>query len=287
LSQHFNLSAGFSRLKSASSADVKRWITTLPVVLSAPAILGTVDALCKMFHDTTHDQAHVLASEFSGDRDLLSRLENSMLLKRGRQLNWQKWHPFVYGAIRIMRPQVVFETGVFDGRSSAVILAAMFRNATGELVSIDLPSREEIPNATDKMCGGTQTSLPKGCDPGWLVPDFLRDRYRLWLGDSKELLPSLLKQYGEIDVFLHDSLHTYEHQMFEYKTTWPHIVKGGMLLSDDIFWSPAFAWFARREHVPYLNLGDFGAIRVGSNERMQTDYPENHPAADKFHPWAA
>jgi hypothetical protein len=127
--------------------------------------------------------------------------------------------------IRIMRRQVVFETGVFDGRSSAAILSAMSRNATGELVSIDLPARGEIPDATDKMCGGAQTSLPKGCDPGWLVPDHLGGRYRLHLGDSKELLPSLLSQCGKIDILLHDSLHSYVHQSFEYRTAWAYIVK--------------------------------------------------------------
>jgi predicted O-methyltransferase YrrM len=269
LSQHFNLSSGISRLRRASPADVKRWITTLPVVLSAPSILGTVDALCEIFHETTRDESQTLAAEFSGDRDLLSDLESSMLQKRGRQLDWEEWHSFLYSAIRIMRPEVVFETGVFDGRSSAVILAAMSRNEIGELVSIDLPARKEIPDATDRMSGGTR--LPKGCDPGWLVPDYLRERYRLHLGDSKELLPSLLTQYGKIDVFLHDSLHTYEHQSFEYRTVWPHVVEGGLLLSDDIFWSAAFHHFARSKSVSYVNLGNFGTIRVDSRVVAQSN----------------
>jgi len=185
-----------------------------------------------------------------------------MLQKRGRQMDWQEWHPFLYGAIRMMRPRVVLETGVFDGRSSALILAAMARNEVGELVSIDLPAIHEIPDATDRIRGGS--SLPKGCDPGWLVPEYLRERYRLRLGDSKELLPSLLRQYGKIDVFLHDSLHTYEHQWFEYRTVWPHMVEGGLFLSDDIFWSAAFHRFARQKRLTYVNLGNFGAARVGS-----------------------
>ncbi len=262
LSEHFNLSSGITRIRSASFADLKRWITTSPAVLSAPPILGTVDALCQIFPTTTPDQAKTLEAEFSGDHTLLSSLEKAMRHRRGRALNWQEWHPFLYCAIRIMRPHIVFETGVFDGRSSAVILAAMARNQTGELVSIDLPARKEIPGATDRMCGGMQTTLPPGCDPGWLVPDYLRGRYRLHFGDSRVLLPSLLKWYGKIDVFLHDSLHTYEHQRFEYETAYPHILNSGLLLSDDIFWSAAFHSFTRKKQVPYVNLGDFGAIRV-------------------------
>lgn len=261
LSEHFKLSAGITRLRSASSADLKRWITTVPVVLSAPPIIGPTDALCRIFQETTREQAQMLETEFSGDHNLLSHLEGAMLEKRKRKLTWQEWNPFLYGAIRIMRPQVVFETGVFDGRSSAVILAAMARNEIGELVSIDLPARKEIPDATNRMCSGVQTSLPKDCDPGWLVPDYLRGRYRLNLGDSKVFLPMLLQRYGKIDVFLHDSLHTYAHQIFEYDCAWPHIAEGGLLLSDDIFWSAAFHRFARKKRVPYVNLGDFGAIR--------------------------
>ena len=105
-------------------------------MLSAPPILGTVDALCEIFPATTPSQTKTLETEFFDDHTLLSSLEKSMQHKRGRAVNWQEWHRFLYGAIRIMHPQVVFETGVLDGRSSAVILAAMARNQTGELVSI-------------------------------------------------------------------------------------------------------------------------------------------------------
>ena len=90
----------------------------------------------------------------------------------------------------------------------------------------------------------------------------LRGRYRLHFGDSRVLLPPLLKQYGKIDIFLHDSLHTFEHQRFEYETAYPHIAQGGLLLSDDIFWSAAFHQFTRKKQVSYVNLGDFGAVRV-------------------------
>jgi len=264
--QHFKLTSAISRLRRASPADLKRWISTLPVVAFAPPVLGAVDALCQTFPNTTRDAAQKVAAEFSADAHLHSEVESRMLRKRGRRMDWQEWHRFLYGAIRIMCPRVVFETGVFDGHSSSVILAAMARNAWGELVSIDLPAVDEIPDSTHRMQGGT--SLPQGCDPGWLVPDYLRERYRLRLGDSKELLPSLLTQYGKVDVFLHDSLHTDEHQSFEYRTVWPHMVEGGLLLSDDIFWSTAFHRFAREKRVNYVNLHNFGAIRVGSQARQ-------------------
>jgi predicted O-methyltransferase YrrM len=257
LSEHFNLASGFSRLKRASAADVKRWITTMPAVISAPKTLKTVNGLCTVFPRVSRSEAEALEAEFFSD-PLHDQLEAAMQEKRNCKLTWQEWHPFLYGAVRILKPRRVMETGVFDGRSSVVILSAMERNQLGELVSIDLPAKEEIPGATDRMCQGLQTTLPKNCDPGWLVPEYLRERQRLHLGDSRKLLPDLLNQ--PLDIFLHDSLHTYSHQIFEYVSAWPHIIKGGLLLSDDIFWSAAFHRFARSKRVSYANLGDFGAI---------------------------
>lgn len=161
-------------------------------------------------------------------------------------------------AIRFTKPQTVFETGVFDGKASAVILQALSDNGAGALVSIDLPAAGSIEGSTNWM---TETTLPPNCQPGWIVPDYLIERYRLVLGDSKDTLPLLLEQYPGIDIFLHDSLHTFEHQYFEYTQVWPHLCEGGLLLSDDIFWSPAFHKFCKNRDKAYVNLNGFGAVR--------------------------
>ena len=64
-----------------------------------------------------------------------------------------------------------------------------------------------------------------------------------------------------IDIFFHDSLHTFEHMYFEYKTAWPHLSEAGILLSDDIYWSSAFHRFASEVGRPYLRVGRLGAVR--------------------------
>ena len=81
------------------------------------------------------------------------------------------------------------------------------------------------------------------------------------LGDSKEWLPRLYEEFPNIDIFFHDSLHTFQHQYFEYSTAWPHLSAGGLLLSDDIFWSRAFHKFTREKGKTYMNVSGFGAIR--------------------------
>jgi predicted O-methyltransferase YrrM len=123
-----------------------------------------------------------------------------------------------YVLVRMLQPEVMVETGVGAGVSSWTILHAMDQNGFGTLVSIDLPT----PNTE---------LLP---EVGYLVPDDLRHRWDLQTGPSKLLLPQVLDAHGEIDIFQHDSRHSYSNQLREYATAWPYINEGGMLVSDDV-----------------------------------------------------
>ena len=280
LSDYYEFSDVVGRLRRASAADVWRWVSTLPALLSAPSPIDSVTALCQVFPGTTQSQALALQDELSADKNFFCALDCEMQKRRGRTVVRLGWHTFLYSAVRIVCPKVVLETGVFDGLSSSLILRALERNSAGTLVSIDLPAREMISDATDRMREG---ALPWHCDPGWIVPERLRERYRLHLGDSKELLPGLLKEYGKLDIFLHDSLHTYQHQFFEYEVAWPHLVRGGLLLSDDIFWSRAFHRFACRQKLQYLNAGNFGIVRKPPSTRSIEERdaaPENRDEAE-------
>lgn len=135
----------------------------------------------------------------------------------------------LYSIVRALKPGTIVETGVANGESSAVILYALDVNTTGELWSVDLPPQPGYVLA-DKL----SYYIPKGREIGWLVPIWLRRRWHLHLGDAKEILPGLAAYIGRIDVFLHDSLHTFEHMLFEYNTVWPYLANGGVLLSDDV-----------------------------------------------------
>ena len=65
-------------------------------------------------------------------------------------------------------------------------------------------------------------------------PRRLRRHWHLCIGDSKRLLPSLLEQLREVDLFHHDSLHTYDHMMWEYETAFPWLSPTGVLSSHDV-----------------------------------------------------
>ena len=146
-----------------------------------------------------------------------------------KSYNLSEYHRALYIMARILKPEIVIETGVFEGHSSLAFSLALEKNNEGRLYSIDLPS----------------PSLPPGKEPGWIVPEHLRKRWDLRLGKSSELLPGLLEEIKEVDMFLHDSEHSYENMYWEYKTAWGCIRKGGLLLSHDISMNAAFREFAK------------------------------------------
>jgi hypothetical protein len=103
---------------------------------------------------------------------------------------------------------------------------------------------------------------------GCAVPDRLRDRWELILGPSEEHLPKLLQSVGTVDVFFHDSDHSRSVMLWEYRTAWPFVRPGGLLLSDDVDWNDAFDTFrAETGGNPFKwfgSTGKRGALRKPS-----------------------
>ncbi len=163
----------------------------------------------------------------------------------------------LYALVRHLRPAAAIETGTASGVSTTYILAAMERNETGRLLSIDLPFRAGI-EELEPVVPGTRIALrdsspiPPAAEPGWIVPDDLRRRWQLRLGDARDLLAAALGELGPLGLFLHDSLHTYDHMRFELELAWPHVEAGGIVAADDVFFFPhgAALELARRAGVP-------------------------------------
>jgi len=149
---------------------------------------------------------------------------------------------FLFLTVRKFVPSVVVETGVAQGVSSYVILKALQTNGKGKLISIDLPNRNPEGYVSRD---GTRNAVytPQGLEPGWLVPSELRTFWELKLGASSEVLPTISIP---IDVFYHDSEHSYENMTFEYEWAYNHLKEGGILASDDVKWNNAFLDFTRK-----------------------------------------
>ena len=146
----------------------------------------------------------------------------------------------LYHIVRLLKPRVVVETGVANGASSTFILSAMAANGIGRLYSIDWSG------------SGEASFVPDGRDVGWMVPDKLRKRWHTQIGRSEEKLQGVLRQIGIIDIFLHDSDHSYETMMYEYKAAWPHLKCTGLLLSDDVRMNTAFDEFTKDTKSPTM-----------------------------------
>jgi predicted O-methyltransferase YrrM len=145
---------------------------------------------------------------------------------------------FLYVAVRALRPAVVVETGCFSGWDSTVILTALRRNSFGRLVTIDLPPQ-------DVPLGSEMPTMPADLAPGFLVPASLRTDWDLRVADARVELPRVLAEVERVDVFFHDSDHSYSHVVWELASAWLHAPSGGVLVADDVSWNTAMPDFAR------------------------------------------
>lgn len=138
----------------------------------------------------------------------------------------------LYALVRLRKPSVIVETGIADGLSSRVLLSALAANGSGRLVSLDVRS-------------GT----------GGLVPPELRSAWRPVIVDPRRSIEGLTKLLGDeapIDLFLHDSRHTYGHMLREFRAAWPALRPGGLLLSDDADSTFSFLDFAKAQRLPVI-----------------------------------
>jgi predicted O-methyltransferase YrrM len=175
----------------------------------------------------------------------------------------------MYAVLRAHRPDVVVETGVCNGFSTAFVLAALERNGHGRLHSVDLPEYANVDTEGvfwDEKVGEV---VPEGREPGWAIPRSLRHRWELSLGPSQELLPQVLDRAGALDVFIHDSEHSYECMTFEMHAAWPRLREGGLMIVDDWVMNEATRDFARAHGAPLVPVGPRQALirKVGVDGR--------------------
>jgi predicted O-methyltransferase YrrM len=134
----------------------------------------------------------------------------------------------LYTTVRILKPKILMETGVANGKSSALFLLAMKHNGFGNLISIDLPN-----NKNNILDDGAMTHT-FGKEVGWLVPDYLNINWKLILNNSIDEMEKYFKEKNKIDLFFHDSLHTFDHTYKELTLAFENMNSGGCIMVDDI-----------------------------------------------------
>jgi hypothetical protein len=158
-----------------------------------------------------------------------------VIIGRGAYGGWDDADPALartaWCLVRHLRPERVVETGVGRGLTSRTVLAALERNDTGRLWSIDLP-----PAFTPRLQRQTAAA----------VPPELRARWTYVEGASRRRLPRLTTELGRIDLFIHDSMHTTRNVLFELEMVWTALRPGGAMLVDDVNLNRAFELFTAR-----------------------------------------
>lgn len=179
---------------------------------------------------TTPAQSLAHVKELEDDRELDvalgtlldERPDRNRRMPFGRRLGW-------YALARAMKPRLIVETGVHDGLGSVALLRALERNAQegepGELISVDIDA-----------------------NAGWLIPDSLRSRHTLIVGNALTVLPPSLAD-RRVDMFIHDSDHSYEHETGEFELITRYVRQGGVLISDNAHSGIAFRDYCRRHDV--------------------------------------
>jgi predicted O-methyltransferase YrrM len=184
-------------------------------------------------------------AEITSNQEFSKSLDDSRSTPGHRRSSWgpgisPTLGVVLYAVCRQVRAVAVVETGVASGVSSSYILQSLEDNRLGALYSIDLP-------------------LWEGAS-GSIIPDYLRYRWHLIVGRSSDTLLPLLEQVGAIDVFLHDSEHSYGNMLWEYQTAWAHLKGGGVLLSHNIDSSDAFSDFCSSIKLRGHKLESLGGL---------------------------
>jgi predicted O-methyltransferase YrrM len=169
---------------------------------------------------------------------------------------------FLYWLVRKLKPKTIVQTGVCNGLSSAFMVLGLVKNGPeGKLRAIDMPPIFDSEDAGWKIKGKIYgVVIPEGKSSGWIVPDAYRDRFEVRSGDAKQLLPRMVDDVDAIDLFYHDSDHTYDHMMFEFREAKRKLAPGGLIVGDDISWNASVWDFADEHGVPSYNYK--GAVGV-------------------------
>ena len=138
---------------------------------------------------------------------------------------------------RHLRPRNVIETGVAHGVTSRFILEALEQNGSGHLWSIDRPPLNH----------GFHDQI--GAAVGGRYPT----RWTYVRGSSRRRLPGIVSTLRQIDIFVHDSLHSEQNVRYETDRAWAALRPGGAIVVDDIDANWAFREFTQ-SHPDYQSM---------------------------------
>jgi predicted O-methyltransferase YrrM len=178
------------------------------------AEIGQVRTWMQELEDDSHLAEHLTRRLSSNPRRRICATEPHWARRSG-------W----YAIVRAAQPDHVVETGTHLGLGSCVIAAALLRNGHGRLTTIDIDP-----------------------EAGYLIGEPWASVVDRRVGDSTDMLGAL----RDVDMFLHDSLHTYDYETRELTAVEPSLHPDAIILSDNAHESAALSDWAERSGRHYL-----------------------------------
>lgn len=179
----------------------------------------------------------VFGSYFSGDDSLHKSFlkTQSIINKRTESISPEKWNAgnnlatFLFDYVVKIMPQIIVETGVANGITTQVIQAAIDSSEV-EFHSID----------TNPNCAKVNSS-----SKNWTF-------HHLKGKNLKVAFRNILKSVPQVDLWIHDSDHSYIWQKFEYNLALKRLNPGGVLISDDVDFSQAWGELVSSKEIGFI-----------------------------------
>jgi predicted O-methyltransferase YrrM len=108
--------------------------------------------------------------------------------------------------VRVLKPKVIDETGTEKGLGSLVLAEAILKNGKGKLITIDMEPLSGL------LIGGKYSGVISQV-----------------IGDSIQAL----SQIDQVDMSIHDSDHSAEHEACEFEIIEAKLFEQGVVLSDN------------------------------------------------------
>jgi predicted O-methyltransferase YrrM len=171
-----------------------------------------LDDFCNSIDPIMWHEAKTFSSEL--DDFGMFKISNTKI-----QLGGSAAFPLLYFLARKIKPNMVIETGVASGWSSAAFLNALNKNNNGYLFSSDLPY-PHIEGSADLI--------------GLVVEEKLKKRWKLYLEGDSTSLPLILTEVGAVDLFHYDSQKSIKGREFAWNLIKNKLSNNAIVIFDDI-----------------------------------------------------
>jgi predicted O-methyltransferase YrrM len=197
------------------------------------------------------------AERFAIEQDqIASRLAD----ERGRRIGGGGFYALLYFLTRLLRPQIIVETGVAFGFSSRAFLKALKTNGSGELFSSDFPYFRQ--------------TEPEGLI-GLLVEPELRARWNLLVGSDRDNLPTITSSVTQIDLLHYDSDKSRSGREFALAALEARLAPEALVVFDDIQDNTHFRDWMVSTAAPHL-VFEFKGKWIGLTGGPPLLYPDGH-----------